>query len=259
MKIVISPAKSMDFDAPAIIKIHSQGVFYKDSQKLINIIKRKSVLQISKMMTLSEKLSMLNVARYKEWQLPFTENTAKQAILAFMGDVYIGLDAETLTDEGFSFAQEHLRILSGLYGIIKPLDLIMPYRLEMGIKLKTPAGTNLYHFWGEKLTDALNDEMAQDSAKILLNLASNEYFKAIKPKKLDAKIITPIFKDKKNGKYKVISFFAKKARGMMVRYIIDHKITDVQAIKEFDMAGYYFSLEESNATDWVFLREEQKP
>ncbi len=255
MQIIISPAKTLDFETPAISNIHTQPQFAENAQILVNILKKYTKLEISNLMKLSDNLANINVERYKNWQLPFTPKTAKQALFAFKGDVYTGLDAETLSEDDLNFAQQHLRILSGLYGLLRPLDLIMPYRLEMGKGIKTQAGTNLYHFWGEQLTNALNNNAKGQGA--LINLASNEYFKAVKPKTLTANIITPVFKDKKNGQYKVISFFAKKARGMMVRYIIDNRITTPQNIKDFKSGGYYFSLEQSTQNNWVFLREEQ--
>ncbi|MCJ8300194.1 MAG: peroxide stress protein YaaA [Pseudomonadales bacterium] len=272
MQIVISPAKTLDFESPSITDIHSQAQFLDRSQLLINNLSKRSVQDIASLMRLSDKLAALNVARFGSWSLPFTPDNAKQAVLAFKGDVYTGLDAESLSDEQLAFAQKHLRILSGLYGLLQPLDLIQPYRLEMGTKLKHRTSENLYQFWGERLTKQLNLETQQMSEQLLeqnsdaselpeatlINLASNEYFKALQVKKLKARLITPIFKDQKNGNYKIISFFAKKARGMMVRYIIDNRITDAQQLKDFNYAGYYYSPELSNSNDWVFLREEQQ-
>ncbi|EPJ43213.1 MAG: hypothetical protein OFPII_42840 [Osedax symbiont Rs1] len=262
MQIVISPAKTLDFKTPAITQLYSEAQFLDRSQLLIDNLAKKSLQEVATLMSLSDKLAALNVARFGSWQLPFTPDNAKPAVLAFKGDVYTGLDAETLSTADFNFAQQHLRILSGLYGLLKPLDLIQPYRLEMGTKLKLRSKENLYQFWGDSLTKSINQSFqpltANDaSPNVLVNLASNEYFKAVQVKQLDARLVTPIFKDQKNGNYKIISFFAKKARGMMVRYIIDNRITEVQKLKDFNYAGYSFSPEQSTANDWVFLRAEQ--
>jgi hypothetical protein len=205
-------------------------------------------------MKLSDKLAGLNVARYESWAPPFTLANAKQAVLAFKGDVYTGLDAETLDEDGLAFAQNHLRILSGLYGVLKPLDLMQAYRLEMGTKLANPAGKDLYAFWGDDIQDSLKAEPALED-NVLINLASNEYFKAVKAKTLAARIITPVFKDWKNGQYKMISFYAKKARGLMSRYIIDHRLNEPEQIKAFDYEGYRFSEEMSKGDEWVFIRD----
>ncbi|MCJ8324851.1 MAG: peroxide stress protein YaaA [Rhizobiales bacterium] len=253
MQIVISPAKTLDFDSKPTTNIYTDSIFLDQSSLLIDRLAKYSVARIAKLMSLSKNLATLNAERYKSWQLPFNPDNAKQAILAFKGDVYLGLVAETMSQADLDFAQQNLRILSGLYGVLKPLDLIQPYRLEMGTSLKYQRANNLYQFWGDKITNSLNEE-GQDT---LINLASNEYFKAIKPKKLNANIITPIFKDCKAGNYKVISFFAKKARGMMARYIIDNRLTQPENIKSFQVAGYYFNAEQSTANEWVFLREEQ--
>ena len=256
MLFVISPAKNLDFETPATTKTASQPRYLAQSTKLITQLKKLSVQEVASLMSLSDKLAGLNLSRYQSWQTPFNADNAKQAVLAFNGDVYTGLDATTLDEAGLAFAQEHLRILSGLYGVLRPLDYMQPYRLEMGTKLANQAGNDLYDFWGDELTNALIAEPAF-ADKVLINLASNEYFKAIKTKQLNARIITPIFKDAKNGQYKIISFYAKKARGLMSRYIIDHKITELEAIKGFDREGYYFSAEQSKGDDWVFLREHQ--
>lgn len=261
MQIIISPAKTLDFETAPVTDIFTQSEYLNKSLTLNAQLKKQKVADISKLMGLSENLATLNVARYKEWKLPFTTDTAKQAILAFKGDVYIGLNAETMSEADFEFAQQHLRILSGLYGILKPLDLIMPYRLEMGTRLATTKGTNLYHFWGDSLTLAMNNEAKSDAFSdednVIINLASNEYSKVLNRKKLNAQIITPIFKDQKNNHYKVISFFAKKARGLMSRYIIDNRITNAEDIKKFEIAGYYFCPEQSTQSDWIFQREEK--
>ena len=255
MLVVISPAKTLDFETPARTSVNSTPAFLEDSQILVERMRELAPADISKLMKISDKLGVLNSTRYETWSLPFTADNAKQAILAFKGDVYTGLDAETLTPEQDEYAQQHLRILSGLYGVLKPLDLMQPYRLEMGTKLNNTRGKDLYQFWGEKITDALNNELGEGD--VLINLASNEYFKSVRPKKLHARIITPIFKDTKNGVQKIISFYAKKARGLMTRYMIDNQIDHAEALKEFDVAGYQFDAKQSTDNEWVFTRAEQ--
>lgn len=257
MLTVVSPAKTLDFETPAHTEQFTQPRFLPQSQQLVEEMRQLAPQDIAQLMKLSDKLASLNAARYEQWHPPFNKGNAKQAVLAFKGDVYTGLDAETLDEEGLTFAQHHLRILSGLYGVLRPLDLMQPYRLEMGIKLNNPVGKDLYSFWGEQLTESLNEELATTEEPVLINLASNEYFKSIKPKQLKAQIITPIFKDQKNGNYKIISFYAKKARGLMTRYIIDNRINEPQALKQFDADGYYFVPAESTATNWVFYRDHQ--
>lgn len=208
-------------------------------------------------MGVSDKIAGLNAARFGEWQQPFSPDNARPAVLAFNGDVYTGLDAASFSEEDFAFAQSHLRILSGLYGLLKPLDLMQAYRLEMGTKLKNERGDNLYQFWGDIITDKVNDAIASSNTTALVNLASNEYFKSVKKKQLNADIITPAFKDWKNGQYKMISFFAKKARGLMARYIIENRITDVEQVKQFDVAGYSYNESLSKGNDWVFTRKQE--
>lgn len=256
MLLVISPAKNLDFETPAVTKAASQPRHLAQSQTLITQLQQLSVQDVASLMKLSDKLAGLNLSRFQAWTTPFDANNAKQAILAFNGDVYTGLDASTLDEAGFAFAQKHLRILSGLYGVLKPLDYMQAYRLEMGTKLANDEGKDLYAFWGDQLKASLEAEPAL-ADKVLVNLASNEYFKAVKAKQLNARIINPIFKDEKNGQYKIISFYAKKARGLMSRYIIDHQITEPVAMKAFDTDGYYFSEAQSTEDDWVFLREHQ--
>lgn len=256
MLIVISPAKTLDFETPSHTSLFSQPDYLRESQALIDLLAPMAPHDIAALMKLSDKLAALNTARFGSWQPPFTMDNAKQAILAFKGDVYIGLEAHTLTQSQLAFSQSHLRILSGLYGLLKPLDLIQAYRLEMGTQLATAHGKDLYEYWGNTLTEGLNQLLAQTTMPLLINLASNEYFKAIKTKALGARIITPVFKDRKNGNYKIISFFAKKARGMMSRYIIENELTDAQEIKSFDRSGYYYSAAHSTDDQWVFLREE---
>lgn len=258
MLIVVSPAKTLDYESPLATQIYTQPELTDHSAELIEVCRELTPMDIASLMKVSDKIAGLNAARFAEWQPEFTTENARQAILAFKGDVYTGLDAETLDEEGFAYAQKHLRMLSGLYGLLRPLDLMQPYRLEMGTKLANPRGTNLYQFWGDIITDKLNAALAEQGDKILVNLASNEYFKSVKPKKLDAQLITPVFKDCKNGNYKVISFYAKKARGLMARYILDNKVDSVEALKQFDVAGYYFVPAESTDKEFVFKREEQK-
>lgn len=254
MLTVISPAKTLDFETPATTEQYSQPAFLKQSQQLIDGLKKLSAQELASLMSISDKLAGLNVARYQEWQQPFTPGNAKQAVLAFRGDVYTGLDADTLDQKGMDFAQAHLRILSGLYGVLKPLDLMQAYRLEMGTKFGVKGAKDLYDFWGSQIREALESDPAfQD--KVLVNLASNEYFNAVGAKQLDATIITPVFKDWKNGQYKMISFYAKKARGLMSRFIIDKKIDKPAALKDFDYEGYRFSPEMSKGNDWVFIRD----
>ena len=258
MIIVISPAKTLDFESSPITQEHTQPDFLDDSAQLIDELRKLEPDQIGKLMSISPKLAILNSNRYFAWKRPFNMDNAKQAVLAFKGDVYTGLDADTLTAAELAFAQNHLRILSGLYGVLRPLDLIQAYRLEMGTQFKNPRGNNLYEFWGDKITQALNQDLKKQKTNILINLASIEYFQSIQPNKLNARIITPIFKDQKNGVYKIISFFAKKARGLMNRYIIQNKLTDPENIKRFDFAGYRFSEDASNQDEWIFTRAESK-
>jgi cytoplasmic iron level regulating protein YaaA (DUF328/UPF0246 family) len=256
MLVVLSPAKTLDFETPAPLAHFSQAALLDESQLLINRCQRLAMQDIASLMKVSDKIAGLNVARFSQWQMPFSLDNAKQALFAFQGDVYTGLQAGTLTAENINYAQEHLRILSGLYGLLKPLDLMQPYRLEMGIKLDNQRGTNLYQFWGSVITETLNKALHAQGDNFLINLASNEYFKSIKKKLLQGEIITPIFKDQKNGQYKVISFYAKKARGLMARYIIEQQVTDIEQLKEFDTAGYYFVSEQSTATELMFYRDE---
>ncbi|AJR09872.1 peroxide stress protein YaaA [Photobacterium gaetbulicola] len=257
MLIVVSPAKTLDYDSPLATESFTQPELTDHSAELIEVCRELTPAQIASLMKVSDKIAGLNAARFAEWQPEFTTDNARQAILAFKGDVYTGLAAETMDDRQFAYAQQHLRMLSGLYGLLRPLDLMQPYRLEMGTKLANPRGSNLYQFWGNIITDKINQALAEQGDEILINLASNEYFKAVKPKQVAGQIITPVFKDCKNGTYKVISFYAKKARGMMARYIIDHQVDSVEQLKQFDTAGYYFVPAESTATELVFKREEQ--
>ena len=256
MLLVISPAKTLDFETLSHTQLLSQGEYLAQAQDLIDVLAPMAPQDIAQLMKLSDKLAALNTARYGSWHTPFTIDNAKQAILAFKGDVYTGLEAQTLTDAQLQFSQSHLRILSGLYGLLRPLDLMQAYRLEMGTKLANPKGRDLYAYWGNTLTEGLNKLLIQETNPILVNLASNEYFKAVNTKELAGRIVTPVFKDRKRGNYKIISFFAKKARGMMTRYIIENELIDVEGIKAFNKSGYYYSEEQSTDNQWVFLREE---
>ncbi len=256
MLLVVSPAKNLDYDSPLATEQFSQPELLEHSQLLIKQCKKLTPADISSLMGISDKLAGLNAARFGEWATPFTQDNARQAILAFNGDVYTGLDAKSFSEKDFAFAQQHMRILSGLYGLLKPLDLMQAYRLEMGKKLDNDRGSNLYQFWGDIITEHLNAALVAQGDNVLINLASNEYFKSVKKKSLKAEVITPAFKDWKNGQYKMISFFAKKARGLMARYIIENQITDVEQLKAFDVAGYQYSTELSKANDWVFTRKE---
>ena len=217
-------------------------------------MKKKSFRDLVNMMQVSQKIAELNVERFKSWELPFSPSNARQALLAFKGDVYTGLDTDTLSEDNFDYVQSHLRILSGLYGLLRPLDLIQPYRLEMGLKMNSKKTNTLYQFWGEKITDGLNALLEDQEKPVLVNLASNEYFKSVKIKKLNCRLITPEFRDLKNGKYKIIQFFAKKARGLMVRYAIDYSISKPEDLKNFDYDGYAFNSELSHSDNWVFSR-----
>lgn len=257
MLTLISPAKTLDFETPAITELHSQADFLQHSAELIDQLKLQSPDDISALMKLSAKLSELNVQRFHDWCLPFDADNAKAALLAFKGDVYTGLDAESFSEADFSYSQMHLGILSGLYGLLRPMDLIQPYRLEMGTKFSNTRGANLYSFWGSIITDEINKRLKASDSQILVNLASNEYFKAVKVKQLEAELITPVFKDEKNGQYKIISFYAKKARGLMAAYIIKHQVKTVEQLAQFDVAGYRFVAAESDAQTLTFKRSEK--
>ena len=256
MLVLISPAKTLDFETPWKLKNISQPDFLNDSQLLIDQLRKLSATKIGELMSISEKLAILNAERFLNWHLPFTLENSKPAILAFRGDVYTGLDADSFSVKDTNFAQNHLRILSGLYGVLRPLDLIQAYRLEMGASFKNTRGKNLYEFWDDKITEHVNSELSNQQKPTLINLASNEYWSVVKPEKLQAEVISPIFKDEKNGQYKIISFFAKKARGMMASYIIKNQIKNPKDLKAFDAEGYAFNAKMSKGNDWVFLRKE---
>lgn len=255
MLTVLSPAKTLDYESPSITDQMSTPQFMDQSALLVDDARTLAPDDIRSLMGVSEAIASLNHERFMNWAPESTTANAKQAILAFKGDVYTGLEAETMSTNDLEFAQAHLRILSGLYGLLRPLDLMQPYRLEMGLKFSNQRGKNLYEFWGERITDAINADLSSAGTETLVNLASNEYFKAVKTKSLNADIITPQFKDLKNGQYKMISFFAKKARGVMARYIIDNQLTDPDQLKSFTGSGYYFSAEQSSGNNLVFLRD----
>lgn len=252
--MIISPAKTLDFEHASPTKEYTIPDALDRSQELINILNQMDSFELAGLMKISMKLADLNSSRFRSWQRPFTPDNAKQSLFAFMGDVYTGLNATTLDSFGIAFAQKHLRILSGLHGLLRPLDLMQAYRLEMGTKLTNPHGETLYDFWGNTITEMLNHAVVEQGDQSLINLASNEYFKSLQTKALDAEIITPVFKEKRNGDYKVISFSAKKARGMMCRYIIDKQITEPDKIKNFDLSDYAFNEGLSSANEWVFTR-----
>ncbi|HEY9136022.1 MAG TPA: peroxide stress protein YaaA [Pseudomonadales bacterium] len=254
MLVVISPAKTLDYETPAKTSNFTIPDLLDDSAELIATLKELSPAQLAKLMGISDKLAGLNAARFGSWSLPFDPDNAKQALLAFKGDVYTGLNAESFKAADFKFAQKHLRILSGLYGLLRPLDLIQAYRLEMGTKLQNNRGKDLYAFWANKITEQINSQLKKQKNPVLVNLASNEYFKSIKTHNLIGEVITPVFKEDKNGQYKVMAFFAKKARGRMSAFIIKNKITEPEAIKNFDDDGYTYNKKLSSSKEWVFTR-----
>ncbi len=255
MLLIISPAKTLDYTSPVQTSAFTQVDFLDSAAELVAHLSKLSPQDISKLMRVSTKIAELNFQRYQDWSKVSSEDNARQALLAFKGGVYLGLDAASFDVADFRFAQQHLRILSGLYGLLRPLDLIQAYRLEMGTKLDTDRGQNLYQFWGSRITEGLNSQLKQLNSSFLINLASNEYFKAIKSEELDAQIITPAFKEYKNGDYKMIGVFAKKARGMLSRYIIKHQLSEAEDIKSFDGGGYKFSSKLSQGNTWVFARK----
>lgn len=258
MITVLSPAKTLDYDPQSLTKKHTLPEFLDDSQELIDQLAKMSRPAVAKLMGISDKLAELNASRYKAWETPFTTENAKQSLLAFKGDVYQGFQCDKWKAADFTFAQKHLRILSGLYGLLRPLDLMQPYRLEMGTKLKTKRGRDLYDFWGDSITEALNVAIKSSRSKAFVNLASNEYFSSVNAPELSVPIVTPVFKDEKNGKYKIISFFAKKARGMMANWIIENKVIDPGELSKFKVGGYKFAKKESNESTLTFLRPEAK-
>ncbi|WP_395763908.1 peroxide stress protein YaaA [Stutzerimonas balearica] len=255
MLMVISPAKTLDYDTPPATPRHTLPEHLDQAQLLIDQLREYSPAQVAELMHLSDKLAALNVARFGSWNADFTPDNAKQALLAFKGDVYTGLNADDFSEHDFDFAQQHLRMLSGLYGVLRPLDLMQPYRLEMGTRLATARGKDLYAFWGERISQWLNEALAAQGDAVLLNLASNEYFGAVKHKALEARVIDVDFKDLKNGQYKIISFYAKKARGLMARYVIKQRISDPAQLLQFDYDGYRYSEAHSSTDRLVFLRD----
>lgn len=256
MLIFLSPAKSLDYKTPPHIAMHTLPAYLKQSEALIKQLRKLSPADIAQLMDLSDPLAVLNFNRYAEWSLPFTPDNAKQAALAFDGDVYDGLSARTLAADDLDFAQRQVRILSGLYGILKPLDLIQPYRLEMGTRFANKAGKDLYAFWGETLLTAINAELAELPRPVAVNLASEEYFKAAVGRKINGQLIQPVFEDWKNGKYKIISFYAKRARGLMTRYAVLNRLREPEGLKDFDVDGYAFAPDVSDEQRWVFRRRE---
>ena len=253
MLIVLSPAKSLDLDTPPTTKLHTHPAFLDHSEQLIGRLRAFSPVQIGELMDLSDNLSALNVTRYASWSKDPSEG--RQAVMAFNGDVYGGLDARSLKPSQLDYAQSRIRILSGLYGMLRPLDLIHPHRLEMGTRLGNPRGKDLYAFWGDTITEALNRTAAEQGADTLVNLASEEYFRSVKPRLLDVPVITPQFEDWKNGKYKIISFYAKRARGLMARYAAVKGITDPQKLKKFNVDGYAYDKKDSDDRTWIFRRK----
>lgn len=256
MLMLISPAKTLDFEVQAPTEILSVPEFLSEAQELIQIMRGFDGPSLEKLMKISEKIAGLNIARYQGWQKATSIGKGKQALYAFKGDVYQGLEAESLSKTEQSRAQSSLRILSGLYGLLRPMDIIMPYRLEMGTKLQNSQGKDLYEFWRTSVTAQVNHDLESSKSKYLLNLASNEYFKAVNAKEVQAQVISPEFKDFKNGQFKIISFYAKKARGMMARYCISNAVSDEKALKQFDVGGYKYDNDSSAPGKPVFLRKQ---
>jgi len=253
MILVISPAKTLDFATPAHTGVHTQPDFLAESARLVKLLRDLSIDQLAGLMGISDPLAALNAGRFKQWKRPFTPSTAKQAVLAFDGDVYGGLDAAGLGQDDLDFAQDHLRILSGLYGCLRPLDLILPYRLEMKTRLANGRGKDLYAFWGDRLTRSLNQVLAKGSGSVV-NLASAEYFKVVDPKALAGRVITPVFEDWSRGEYRVVGLFAKRARGLMCRYAIRKRLVEPEALQGFKAEGYRFDRKASSESRWVFRR-----
>ena len=256
MLMVLSPAKTLDYESPLTTDVHTLPDFIPRSAELITTLRGKSPAEIGSLMQISDPLAQLNVSRYASWTKKFSFNNARQAVLAFNGDVYEGLEARSLNTKQLAWAQDHLRILSGLYGLLRLLDLMQPYRLEMGTRLQTQRGKDLYAFWGDELTGHLSDTLKSLKSKALVNLASEEYFKAVHADDLPVPVIAPVFEDWKGGKYKIVSFHAKRARGLMARYAIEKKITAPEKLQAFDTEGYAFAPAASDATRWVFRRKQ---
>ena len=257
MLALISPAKTLDYESALPTDKNTLPRLLDHSQELIDVSRKLSASDIANLMQVSEKIANLNVERFRDWQSDLDFSNSRQALFAFKGDVYTGLDAYSFNDQQFDYAQQHLRMLSGLYGLLRPLDLMMPYRLEMGTKLQNSRGHNLYEFWGDQITQMVNHDLESTQSELLVNLASDEYYKSVKENKIQAQIIKPVFLDQKNGKYKVISFYAKKARGLMARHIIENKIDQIEALKSFNTDGYYFDADSSYAVELVFMLDEK--
>jgi cytoplasmic iron level regulating protein YaaA (DUF328/UPF0246 family) len=255
MLFVLSPAKSLDYETPLAVQAHTAPLFVKQSQALIKVLRGYTPPQISELMDLSDALAGLNVARYKAWSPRASEKNARQALLAFNGDVYDGLNARALDEDAMAWAQAHVCVLSGLYGVLRPLDWMQPYRLEMGTRLPTEQGRDLYQFWGSRITDYLNERLQGDAEPMLVNLASQEYFKSVKPKMLKARVIDCVFEDYKNGVYKIISFNAKRARGAMMRFAIDQRIDKAAQLRAFNGDGYSLAAKVSTPDRLVFRRK----
>lgn len=258
MLVVVSPAKKLNFDDLAPFDTYSQPEFLDHTEELVEDARKLTRADLSRLMKISDSLADLNYQRFQAFSQPFDLGNAKQAALAFNGDTYIGLDATSLTEEDFAFAQDHLRILSGLYGLLRPLDLMQPYRLEMGTRLQNKRGADLYAFWGDIITEAVNDTLAGHKNQTLINCASNEYFKSVRPKKLKGQVITPVFKEIKAGQAKVLGMFAKRARGAMARFVIENRLETPDGIKDFTTDGYQYRPDLSTDSDWVFTREQSK-
>lgn len=255
MLAVISPAKTLDYDSVCPSHCPTQPNFLDEASELIAVLKEKTHPQLRQLMSISDKIADQNIERYKAWSQPFTEDNARAAIFAFKGDVYSGLETSAYGKPELQYAQKHLRILSGLYGVLRPLDLMQPYRLEMGTQLKNASGKDLYTFWADRLTDNVNKSLKSSGSNAFVNLASNEYFSALKQDSIKGEIITPQFKDLKNGVYKFITFYGKKARGMMCDFMIQNKVKTADELKQFNSAGYRFNSELSEGTNWVFTRD----
>ena len=255
MLFLLSPAKSLDYDSPLATSLGSQPLFVDQAKVLIEVLKKKTPDEVAELMSLSSNLADLNVARYKSWSTIFTPQNARPAILAFNGDVYEGLDASSLSEADLKWAQNHIAILSGLYGVLRPLDLMQPYRLEMGTKLANPSGKNLYAHWKETVAPYLNDCLAKSKDPVIVNLASEEYFKAVDVKALKARVLQCVFEDRKGDAWKVVSFYAKRARGLMARYAVNNRILHVDKLRDFDREGYCFAPEVSTEEKLVFRRE----
>ncbi len=254
MLILLSPAKTLDFGISVKGKKFSQPEFLQEAQMLVDLLKKMTPDELQQLMKINVKLAHLNATRFMEWHLPFTPENAKPALQVFRGEVYTGINADDFDEQDHDFARDHVRILSGLYGLLRPNDLIQPYRLEMGTKLQNEKGRDLYRFWGDKITRSVNRTLKETGQKIIVNLASDEYFKAIDVNGIDAEIYTPVFLDYKNGKYKFLTVYGKRARGMMTRFIVKNRITDIEQLKLFDESGYYFNVEMSTDRKWVFTR-----